>query len=746
MVKKLNLALGTGTWYYPESGTSQVIYPTFNDSDGNAYYPAFELANLYAAYAPSTTSLAITATEGADPVASGSRSVDLQPSGLTDAIASIYGGMTYSLSASNQAKQIKAADSMEAAAKNAVAQLAESYKSLGEPWTSFSSQIISTDTGIDNYQTALQTLVTIIMTPHLNNILKSGGTLDKYYWEAFPDGDTTKAAGRNQFSARANSFLYGGKFKFEDELNSEFGPLVSGGFGKELEYQNAWNDSIMTSWNNAAASQDGQNWNSLQNLINTNVQLKNTAQTYLDNYEELEQGSGNIAATSASYQQVVPGINNAPTAVPTFIASPLSGAQIGNNLTYEITSEGKSSTSSASSESSSLKWNAASSGEWLGEGWYFGYDSSNSGSKESRTSWSKYDTSANNLSGDFNWDSITSQTLIPGDQWLGGNLQDGISQAWDSKVTADNPNFKGGWAFSSPDEANQFVTSSLHYISAVAYGNPTATISGSKSSSSTYDSDTYESFQQTTKAKPGFGWGPFSIGGSTTYSTSNSSSSSQYDFTDNGSSFTATNDPLKGLTSVSGAGEPSGLLGVQLATLGTAIQPLSNASVKSESSLAFNRKGSQNSYTFAEPGTSSSKKNPFKLGTGRDTHYGSDTEGDWVHGGSGKDIIAGLGGNDHLYGGKGDDIIYPGAGKDKVYGGKGDDHVVFQKEHVLNGHSTKVMDFSSADNLSFSGGFVIDDIEADKKSLKYQGFTFARFKDLSHDDLVKMLANAHHSV
>ena len=741
VVGKLNDALGTGTWYYPDSGTSQVVYPTFNDANGNAYYPGFELANLYAAYAPNTSSLAISATTGSDPVASNGGGVDLQTSGLTSAVASIYGGLSFSLRASDQAAQSDAAAAMESSAASAVSQLQKNYESVGGAWDYFADNLKSTETGISNYQTALNDLVTIIMSPNMNNILKSGGQLDSYYKKAFPDGDTTNAAGRDQFSANAFQFLYGGTFDFSKELNSSFGPLVQQGFAKVPQYQNAWSSSITSQWNSAATSSQGQSWTSLQNQKNTNVQLKNTSQTYLNNYELMTQGSGNPAATAASYQEVVAGIPNAPAAVPTFLVSPLSGAQTGNSLIYQLNTEGKSSSSSASSESSSVTWDAGSDGNWDGAGWFFGYAASNTGSKESRTSWSKYDESANKLEGKFTWDSITAQTLIPGSQWLNGTMRNAISQAWDSKMTADNPTFKGGWAFASPDQANQYVTSSLHYISSVAYGKPTSTISGSKSSSSEYNSDTYESFQQTTKAKSGFGWGPFSIGGETKYSTSNSSSSSQYDFTDNGSSFVATNDPLMGLQSVPGAGEPSGLLGVQLATLGTAIQPLSN----SDNQTAFKRKGKKNTFTYADPDSSSSKENPYSLGSGKDTHFGSDTDKDWVRGGNGKDVIAGLGGNDRLYGEKGDDVIYPGAGKDKVFGGKGSDYVVFQKEHVLNGHSAKVMDFSSADNISFSGEFVIDDIKVAGKSLKYQGFTFAKFKGLSSDDLVEMLSAAHHS-
>ena len=454
VVGKLNDALGTGTWYYPDSGTSQVVYPTFNDANGNAYYPGFELANLYAAYAPNTSSLAISATTGSDPVASNGGGVDLQTSGLTSAVASIYGGLSFSLSASDQAAQSDAAAAMESSAASAVSQLQKNYESVGGAWDYFAGNLKSTETGISNYQTALNDLVTIIMSPNMNNILKSGGQLDSYYKKAFPDGDTTNAAGRDQFSANAFQFLYGGTFDFSKELNSSFGPLVQQGFAKVPQYQNAWSSSITSQWNSTATSSQGQSWTSLQNQKNTNVQLKNTSQTYLNNYELMTQGSGNPAATAASYQEVVAGIPNAPAAVPTFLVSPLSGAQTGNSLIYQLNTEGKSSSSSASSESSSVTWDAGSDGNWDGAGWFFGYASSNTGSKESRTSWSKYDESANKLEGKFTWDSITAQTLIPGSQWLNGTMRNAISQAWDSRMTADNPTFKGGWAFASPDQAN----------------------------------------------------------------------------------------------------------------------------------------------------------------------------------------------------------------------------------------------------------------------------------------------------
>ena len=46
---------------------------------------------------------------------------------------------------------------------------------------------------------------------------------------------------------------------------------------------------------------------------------------------------------------------------------------------------------------------------------------------------------------------------------------------------------------------------------------------------------------------------------------------------------------------------------------------------------------------------------------------------DHLYGGTGDDILVGMGGNDHLYGGEGHDILLGGSGNDVLVGGKGDD-------------------------------------------------------------------------
>ncbi len=46
---------------------------------------------------------------------------------------------------------------------------------------------------------------------------------------------------------------------------------------------------------------------------------------------------------------------------------------------------------------------------------------------------------------------------------------------------------------------------------------------------------------------------------------------------------------------------------------------------------------------------------------------------DHLYGGTGDDILIGMGGNDHLYGGEGHDILLGGSGNDVLVGGKGDD-------------------------------------------------------------------------
>ncbi len=71
----------------------------------------------------------------------------------------------------------------------------------------------------------------------------------------------------------------------------------------------------------------------------------------------------------------------------------------------------------------------------------------------------------------------------------------------------------------------------------------------------------------------------------------------------------------------------------------------------------------------------------------------STTDGnDWLYGGTGNDVLFGMGGNDHLYGGAGNDMLFGGsgddyldggAGNDSLFGGSGNDIIVYDQNDIL---------------------------------------------------------------
>ena len=75
---------------------------------------------------------------------------------------------------------------------------------------------------------------------------------------------------------------------------------------------------------------------------------------------------------------------------------------------------------------------------------------------------------------------------------------------------------------------------------------------------------------------------------------------------------------------------------------------------------------------------------------------------DHLYGGTGNDVLVGMGGNDHLYGGEGHDILLGGSGNDVLVGGKGDD--------ILSGGSgNDIFRYTSSDLDGVTNGDTITD-------------------------------------
>ena len=226
--------------------------------------------------------------------------------------------------------------------------------------------------------------------------------------------------------------------------------------------------------------------------------------------------------------------------------------------------------------------------------------------------------------------------------------------------------------------------------------------------------------------------------------------------TQNGQTFTVTNDPIKNVNPVEGAGDPYGVIGISVNTLtkpsvltvasAQDAKNISTTSTKVSPAGASSRAKKKKTKTIASithSDAKNNKNNQFIFGSEHNIHYGSG-KSNHIKGRGGDDVIAGLDGNDKIYGGSGDDVLYGGSGKNHIYGGKGSDYVVFQKENVENGGMTIINDFNSNDKISISG-YTPEEVSASKNLLILDGNTAGKFKGLDTNDIISMIEDAHYS-
>lgn len=769
IVKSLSTAVGVGTWFTPTAGMDQVIYPDArpDGSTSEVYYPFYQIADSYIAYNPNdSTTLSYQAADQEDPVQNNDSGIIVQGTGFQNIVRQAYGSMVYGLSATDQTQLAGYKSTLGDMASYVSDQLTASFKNTGDYDIVTSSEnnffkaadgSPNTD-GLDVIQNAFTYLLTNLAA--FTNSFNTNGNLYSMWSSYFLNDDKSVNQSALDDPGTVNSFVSDGfnylmdaGFDIGREMNPSYGPLVQKGRSRAPAYGNPLTSSIYSNFSDPETnvtggtiygmkSSDGQAYNNLNMLISTNANQLSGLNQYLSNYSTLTQPSsvkGKIQ--TGLYNSVVEGFANSPEYALPYQSTALSGAQTGNNVKFELETSGSSSESKATSSSSDVSWDASASYS----GWFFGGSVSNEGSKTSKESWSSFDDKAQDLTIVSEWDAITAKSIAPSTEWF---LPDALSQAWSSGITADKTNYKGGYAFISPDLANQYVTGSLYYVSGIAYGVPTNTITGSNIESEGTSESAFESFQQTTTASAGVSYGLFSVGGSTSYSTSNSDSSSSDTYTSKGGKFTMVNKPLAGLESLDYAGAPSGLVGIQVKAVGEAIDPIAPG-VSSSSA----RTNSKHTLAVADSEIKSSKNKPFNL-EGKTTFFSNDSDGhDHIIGGKGSQTVYGLSGKETIDLGRGKDYVWSGTGRSKVTGGGGSDVIHFRKDTVAEDDKafTKLMDWTEKDGLAFNGYYIdeitVKGVNGGKNSvLEMDGERVAKFMGLAPDLLQTMVEDAHYSV
>ena len=717
-----------GTWYYPNSGVNQLVYPDFQPANvtNQIYFPSYQIANLYAAYTSDPDGLAFTTTNGDSPVTNGSAYVDMQTTGLANVLKGVFGSITWGLSASDQTTLAQA----EAAANAALNTVNSAVEKAYDANSIFNTSYPSSNSSASNLTESLQSMAYVIANnPEL--MLPGTGVYQSY--QQFKSQDNLVG-----FQAQLVSNLVAGNLNWANTFTQGFGTQnpITGAY----QYTIPWNATLYSQYQSAISSSAYTTWKNLTSLQQSNssaIQFSTQYLTDLENYNS--DPSGFFTTPTSDFFSVVPGYPGADTYAPLYTVTALNTDSTGNSISFELYTDSYNSTTATADSSTSISWDASEGAS----GWWWSSSASNSGSSVNQTSWGEFDSTASQMTGTFEWDEIQQRSMAPSSSWYNGNA---LSQAWGAGMAANNPNFKGGFAFSTPDLANQYIQASLYYPSSIAYGNPSATLTTSTENISEYSDSSFSSFEQTTTAQGGFGWGPFSVGASTSVSTSNQETNSQYDWSASGTKATITNNPLEGVTGSPSTGDPAAILGFQLTQIGAAqavmVSP-SNSSSSIRSGMSTEMNMDDSLITYSNPDAISTRKRRHMLGEGDDTHYGHEGR-DFVTGEEGDDVLAGLDGKDYLYGDNGDDVIYGGAGRNKIWGGSGKDYVVFERNHVENGAFNKVMDWSKKDRLSFYG-YIPEDVTVKGRSLFLDGDRAAVFKGMNSSELETLVAAAHYS-
>lgn len=741
----------TGTWFYPNEGVEQIIFPDFSvegSSDPNEiYWPSAQLANLYTAWSPQKVDGApYTATitpengikERLDAVQDGGTggvnyiNAYGQTGGFTDVLQQIYGGIVYAPNAQTQDLINKGMSTANTLYESLAQSVSDAYAN-NSAFAPFGQQYFGTAKNptltSGAVQQSLQQMAVVIASNPDTIINRSSDVWDEY--------QAAKAGGQDDltdFNNQLATSLIQGSLDWGNTFNSGFGSKTMFGY----EYNMPWNNSLYNQYKSVISNPDIVGW---QNAVTTqqsaNAQLIRNVNYLADlktknNTITSANPNGQFTTTSTSlFNPVKQGPNGALPYAPRWSTTPIAGSG-DNSIEFDIQTETVE--SQTTNFSSDTQWSAEANASV--KGWFYSAKSSVQTGQTTKNAWSQMDSSAESMKGTFKWSDMQSKEVSPSSLWW---YPSAVSQAWSQSATINDPNYKTGFGFLNPKTANQYITSELYRLSSVAYGTPSSVVTGKTSNTSKYTDSSFESSYTDASASGGVGWGPFSFGASSSYSTSEQKSSDALKFSSSASGFTVTNNPLDGLTAQPNVGTASAILGFSVTPIGDAQgQPLADDS----SSSRGKSKGGKGIFTYTSS-EDAKKRHYHDLGGGSDTHYGGPGKS-VVDGGKGKDTIAGLDGSDVLSGEQGDDVIYPGKGKKNVvYLGKGKDYVVFEKDDL--GY-TIVKDFSKGDRLSFSG-YQSSDLEFEGKVLMAGDVKIAKFQGKGVKDLLEnAIEDAHYSL
>lgn len=744
-----------GDWRYVTAGANQTIFADFNptqtlsgDVNGKEiYYYSAQLANLYAGYSADGGSTGTFTTVAGDLPADG---VALQGSaggGLTDVLEDAYGNISYYLSGEAQ-KTHKAMKAKVDAEFQEVAQTVRDAYTANTIYVKAVPGIFGTATNVADPSAALAKSLGAVA-----NLITAEGLIRRNtgYWDAYYAADNSTGYGENSkaemmanltdqiTSALVNGTLIG---KFSDNFQTGFGG-IDPIYGTE-KYTLPWTSELYSSYQGVVASGDNSSYISQNALMASNNQQLDYAQSYIATLNQYNQNADNIGTIQKDqYMTIAPGAQGAQGGfAPTYNTTP-NQAKSSNSIHFSLSTAKGDSTTASASNGSSISWDT----EASAGGWWWSASASNSGSDVTRTSWNKFDSHAEDMKGDFKWDNLKETEITPNATWFRTRE---IDAACSAKYTADNPNFEQGFGFANPTVAKQFITGELYRVASIAHGDAKSTITGTSTDAHNYDSDYFHSFEQTTTASAGVGWGPFSVGGSTTYETSNEQADKMTSFSNSGNSWTIVNDPMKGMSNpTTGAGTPSQMLGVTLERIGSDAATQINAGSSSSSKHHDDNEehdGTAGDLTYSDPDSNSSAHKWYDLGHGEDVHFG-DEKGEFIDGGEHHDVLYGFGGNDYLKGGDGDDVIYGMDGNNKIWGGNGNDCYVFQKHHIANGVNgfARIMDFNSDDDFISFSGYASDEVSNNGNRLYLDGVYAGKFEGMNGDQLGQMIAGAHYS-
>lgn len=788
-----SLPFTNGPYYYPNTGINSVIFPDFSKTNTAStttpstttsaantsatdvtpvYYPAAELVNVYAAYnAHKPSSLDYEYNSTPDPVANNTPELGINftegtgGTGFWNVLLPLYTTMTYGASSATQTAIAKASNSING-----------DFQGLADSWQeTISSYTASGVFGMDGKEVApiffgegdgsvvasktysgvkaaLDFAITLALKDPKIGLVSSSVQYQDYVGGA--DIATLKSS--------IYSAIESGLFSWDDTFTTFYPPSGTAATVCnavcELEGGGPTNPQLpITSGMYANFAAAVSNGNSIiRDDLKDNAALQKlkleTAVTYLKDLTAYNEGSiaSNIASTPKSeYSPVEPGLSGIPagTLVPNYpeLTPP---SPSGSSINFTLKTDTVNSQSALGSDGESHSWDTTAGGSY----WIFSASASDKGSSSSGNTWGDYDNTATSMTGNFKWSNLHQNTIGYGNKWY---LPTALTQTYEQTITYNNPKFKGDtYAFSNPSLAARYLGTSFYNVKSLVYGDPDATITGTTKDSSKYTSTNFSKFQENTSVNGGVGWGPFSMSSDNKWGKNDNSNGSSLESSSKGETFTVTNNPVKGLTDIEGAGTPYGIIGVAVNTVtqagalvvdstSSAKTIASTATTTSSSASARSRKRIKTVVSITHSDVKSSKTNQFIFGPEHNIHYGSD-KANHIKGGAGDDVLAGLAGNDHLDGGKGDDVIFGGPGRSKVTGGKGSDYVVLEKEHVENGAKVRVLDFNLNDNLSFTS-YVPEDISVKRNKLMLNDVFAARFIGMSSEDLTNLIGSAHFS-